>query len=411
MGLGLQFPDDAVPVNDQIGPFTNLQPTLYWSHVPNRTGFETFSFSTGVMFTNTGNNYMAVLPMVSGPISGCNDLVPNGNKLVSYCAGQAVWDPINNGVTWAADADLPVSHPFGLTQISSAGRMDHQTATEWIRRMNRGTGYLGSNQWHLPRASSTKKVPYSMEQLYKKLGYTAGESVYLNTQHTGPFKNVQPFLYWSCERDAQLDTLAPCSTNTPAPGYEWSFSFSSGYVDTDESGANNSKALYVIPYYRDPSPYAGFYTFNGARGVDGTLLCLDVYADNLQAGTGFDSADCNLTDAQKFVINSDNVGDYVSISPAVNPGLCMAVQNDSFVDGNPIVLAACNQNDVGQWWLFSTTSTQDSLGAFLYEPVVESFNTSYCLDVHFADMRNGAQVDLATCNGTNAQNFRRFFPL
>src|SRR5262249_25373053 len=77
MGLGLLYYDDAVPVNDQIGPFTNLQPTLYWSGVvrngtstqKSTTGVETFSFSTGVQFTNTRPNYLNVLPMVQGLIS------------------------------------------------------------------------------------------------------------------------------------------------------------------------------------------------------------------------------------------------------------------------------------------------------------------------------------------------------
>jgi uncharacterized protein (TIGR03437 family) len=61
----------------------------------------------------------------------------------------------------------------------------------------------------------------------------------------GPFKNIQPYLYWSCEG---ATIQGACQTTGPATGFEWSFSFGNGFEGTDVL-AND---LYVTAYFAGP---------------------------------------------------------------------------------------------------------------------------------------------------------------
>ena len=71
--LGLKAPNTAVPIpNNAVGPFSNFQPYLYWSQTgaPPPAGNETFSFATGWQGANTLPNFLYVLPMIQGKITG-----------------------------------------------------------------------------------------------------------------------------------------------------------------------------------------------------------------------------------------------------------------------------------------------------------------------------------------------------
>ena len=71
--LGLQAPNTAVPIpNNSVGPFVNFQPYLYWSQTANiqtGNGYNTFSFASGFVGSNSLPNYLYVLPMIRGRLS------------------------------------------------------------------------------------------------------------------------------------------------------------------------------------------------------------------------------------------------------------------------------------------------------------------------------------------------------
>jgi uncharacterized protein (TIGR03437 family) len=58
---------------------------------------------------------------------------------------------------------------------------------------------------------------------------------------------MQPYLYWSC---GAATIQEPCSTDLPAPNFEWSYSFGSGFQGTDLM-AND---LYVAAYFVGSRP-------------------------------------------------------------------------------------------------------------------------------------------------------------
>jgi hypothetical protein len=73
------------------------------------------------------------------------------------------------------------------------------------------------------------------ELLFDQLGLRQGTPVIQTPNtHVGPFDNVQPYLYWSCE--GAPDSQGPCSSNVPATGFEFSFSFGNGFEGTDPGG-------------------------------------------------------------------------------------------------------------------------------------------------------------------------------
>jgi uncharacterized protein (TIGR03437 family) len=67
----------------------------------------------------------------------------------------------------------------------------------------------------------------------------------------GPFKHLQPYLYWSCQAVRVQD---PCLTTGPADRFEWSFSFGNGFLGTDVL----KNDLYVTAYFvGPPTPASG----------------------------------------------------------------------------------------------------------------------------------------------------------
>jgi hypothetical protein len=243
-GLALSWPNPATQVaaND-AGPFQNLQPGVYWSSMDGGVnGLLTFSFSNGQSGANIAANFMYVLPMIPHAAG----TAPTDAGLSTYLDGGAVYDS-STGFTWLADADLAASNQFGmagatdnkgLVLIAPDGAMKIATANDWITAMN-AAHYLGQSDWQLPSSSD------DLATLFADMGLQPGDSVLTTHTATGPFKNIQPDLYWTCQRDQDGGSTSPCTADLPAPEYGWSFTFGSGFQGT----THDSKYLYVMVYY------------------------------------------------------------------------------------------------------------------------------------------------------------------
>ena len=263
VSLGLREPDSAVRNSEnQVGPFQNFQPYLYWSKSPAadpKQGFVSFSFNTGFQGANVFRNYLYVLPMIKGKLPSTPPT--SDNHLQANPGGRTVYDPIAQ-VTWLADANLAATQTFGVAEINRDGSMDHETAVRWVRALNQaddGHGYLGHTNWDLPETGAPDPscsmkgttgygCTYSaLGSLYRGLGLRPGESdVGPSNAHVGPFYNMQPYLYWACAGES---ASSPCRSNGPAEGFEWNFSLGNGFQGTNLVGND----LYVMVYYADIS--------------------------------------------------------------------------------------------------------------------------------------------------------------
>ena len=263
--LGLKAPNTAVPIpGSTTGPFSNFQPYLYWSQTgTNALGYATFSFNSGFHGSNTVPNYLYVLPMIQGKIAGTPPAT--GSKLQVNPGGQSVYDPAMN-VTWLANANLAATNTFGLPPckdqgtpklcVNQDGAMNWNSADQFVTNMNayNGTGYLGQTNWQLPPMDPNCDVSYDCvstsdpfgELFYGQLGLSPGTPVVAAPDiAVGPFRHVQPYLYWACEG---ATTQAACQADGPATGFEWSFSFGNGFLGTDVL----KNDFYVMAYYPGP---------------------------------------------------------------------------------------------------------------------------------------------------------------
>jgi hypothetical protein len=260
--LGLREPNTAVrtPAN-QVGPFHDFQPYLYWSGSPAadpKQGFVSFSFNSGFQGANVWRNYLYVLALIKGKLPGTPPAA--GEGLQVNPDGQTVYDPIAQ-VTWLADANLAAKQTFGVADIDPDGSMEHAAAVQWIAAMNKadgGRGYLGQKNWQMPETgppdpSCSLKGTTGFDctgsamgvLFYKQLKLHRGESVVaVPDLKVGPFHDIQPYLYWACEAET---ATSRCQSQGPAGGFEWNFSFGNGFEGTNLEGND----LYVIVYYPD----------------------------------------------------------------------------------------------------------------------------------------------------------------
>jgi uncharacterized protein (TIGR03437 family) len=258
--LGLTAPNTAVSIpNVAAGPFNSFQPYLYWSQTTPQdgTGITTFSFNSGYQGSNVTFNYLYVLPMIPGKITGTP--AATGTGLQVNPGGRTVYDPVAN-VTWLANANLAATDTFGLpackdqntpkTCIDTDGAMNWNTASQFLANMNSGAGYLGQTNWQLATMDPTCGVAYDCggttspftQLFYTQLGLSPGTPVVPTPNiAVGPFSNIQPYLYWECG----ADTIQDACTYDAAPDFEWSFSFGNGFLGTDVE-AND---LYVTAYF------------------------------------------------------------------------------------------------------------------------------------------------------------------
>jgi uncharacterized protein (TIGR03437 family) len=260
-GLGLKAPNTAVPIpSAATGPFSNLQPYLYWSQTSSGgNGSATFSFDTGWQGSNTLTHVMYVFPMIRGKLAG-TPAAP-GQGLQVNPGGQTVYDPVSN-VTWAANANLAATNSFGLPACQNAttpaicvnadGGLNLDSANQFIANMNafNGTGYLGQKNWELPPVDDHcsgwncggSQSPMG-ELFYNQFGLGQGMSAVATPDiAVGPFHSLQPYLYWSC---LAAKIQSACESDEPVQNQEFSFSFGNGFEGTDILPNN----LFVTAYF------------------------------------------------------------------------------------------------------------------------------------------------------------------
>ena len=255
--LGLKAPNTAVPVTaNTAGPFSHLQPYLYWTQTPATGGNATFSFATGWQGANTLPNFLYLWPMIPGKLTGAPPTVGNGLQVSEDKT--TVYDPLTN-ITWLADANLAATNTFGLPRctdpltpticVAADGAMTWDATVQFIANMN-SAAYLGQRNWQISTGDPTcpgygcggNRNPLG-NLFYSQLGFSAGMSaVPVPDIAVGPFQNIQPYLYWTCAGDT---IQSPCQTDGPVPNQEWSYSFGSGFQGTDIL-AND---LYVTAYF------------------------------------------------------------------------------------------------------------------------------------------------------------------
>lgn len=274
VGLTRTFPDSVIPgFTNTVGPFQNLQPSLYWTTDQNAGGQVTFSFLTGLNGANTTKyNYFHVLATMKGAIGK----PPAGSGVVPYtsgpAAGKAVYD-VHAGRTWALDANLARSNSFGISgtttitstvngKVLSVPRIDTDGAMLWATADGPGGGWLagmknsnyaGTNKWTV---KWTVPNLHDLEILMKDLQLQPGDTSLVAQGKVGPFQRLQAFFYWACERDKSGNSQSPCNPKlSPPPDLNgnpmaWSFNFDNGFEGTDHL----SKQFYVMVYYPAPAP-------------------------------------------------------------------------------------------------------------------------------------------------------------
>jgi hypothetical protein len=262
VGLNRTFPDSVVPYfTDTVLPFSNLQPSLYWTADTSSGGEVTFSFDTGLSGANTTKyNYFHVLPMTLDLLG----TPPAGSGVMPYtsgsAAGKAVYDT-NKGISWTLDANLAALKNVGVTGTTSIGpAVDGSYLTVplidadgamlfatiepggWLTAMNQSQ-YAGTNNWTIPSLAD-------LQTLYQDLNLQPGDTRLEVRGHVGLlFQNLQPFFYWACERDQNGNGQSPCDPDlSPAAGFEFSFDFDNGFEGTDL----DPKQFYVMVYYPAP---------------------------------------------------------------------------------------------------------------------------------------------------------------
>jgi hypothetical protein len=267
--LGFHTPNTAVPLPpNRVGPFRNFQPDHYWS-ISSGGGqgnsIANFDFVDGSQGGGTGGDFQYVLPMIQNKIPGTPPAF--GMGLQVNPDGQTVYDPMA-GVTWLADANLAASDTLGLPRcqtpttpmncVAQDGSMPDSSAGAFINNMNaydRGAGYLGQTNWHLPPVSAGCQplgcdgMGNPMGMLYYiQFGLSAGTPVVEPPDiAVGPFLHLWPYPYWSCAvNTSQAPIQAPCnSTGATNNGAEFGFSFGDGYLGTGLEAYHFVTAYYV----------------------------------------------------------------------------------------------------------------------------------------------------------------------
>lgn len=168
--------------------------------------------------------------------------------LLERLDGQAYYDT-DLDITWLANANLARSESFGISGSINNGAMDWNTANEWIAAMNAvddGKGYLGYNDWRLPKSLDTGapgcnfaysgtdcgyNVDLSVSEMahlyYVELGNLArydidGVTNSCYTHTAGCMTNQGPFVdLW------YINTYWSTSYET-SPNFAWVFNFEDG---------------------------------------------------------------------------------------------------------------------------------------------------------------------------------------
>jgi len=228
---------------------------------------------------------------------------------------QTIYDPTLR-VTWLADADLAASEKFGLstaqhglTAINADGSMQYATAQAWVRRLNHannGKGWLGHTNWTLP----ITPTPYSdtgcsgydkkgggnfglgctaapLAELYADvLGVPSPDTaVAVPDTTTGPFRDFQPYLYWT-------------GAGAVAGGFR-TLSFNTGWAMGSNQGDH---WMYVLPVLSG-NPFGGTFK-SGLQPVDGGQAVFEPGAGPHGADVTW-LADADYAKTHKFSYGAD----------------------------------------------------------------------------------------------------------
>ena len=240
---------------------------------------------------------------------------PANAPLVSATDGQTVYDP-NLKVTWLANANLAATQTFGVSNINKSGSMDYAVAVRWVAAMNKyehGVGYLGHNNWQLPTAPVKDESCARTGRNGESFGFNCSGSalgslyygslrlrepntaVRIPANTVGPFKDFQPYLYWSGSAAAD-----------PKQGFV-SFSFNSGF-----QGANVWRNyLYVLPMIKGKLPSTPPATGEGLQANPDGQTVYDPIAQITWL------ADANLAAKQTFGVAGINPDGSMEHSAAV----------------------------------------------------------------------------------------------
>ena len=211
----------------------------------------------------------------AGLIAGSSNYTLSVDGLTVYDAG--------NGITWLANGNLAASNRFGLplcngtgngqqTCIDAGGAMNYGAAAAWVAAMN-AANYLGHSNWQLPTTPAADKncgktgpagnsfgfgcTAGALDTIYNSLGLKSPASaVPIAPGSTGPFRNLQPYLYWS-------------QSSAGSQNGNSTFSFATGWT-----GANTlPNFLYLWPMIPGKLPGAGASSGSGLQvSADGQTV-------------------------------------------------------------------------------------------------------------------------------------------
>jgi hypothetical protein len=282
--------------------------------------------------------------------SGVFAAPPASAQLIPSADGLTVYDN-HLHVVWLANANLagtPEGASFGVSNIGPHGAMDFKTALAWVDALNGLNGVaplLGHTDWQLPTQPVFPVVDPACSATGpngNSFGYgckrSAMGSLYNRSLHwhfpdtavpipselTGPFRNFQPYLYWS-------------DSGTGGNGYQ-TFSFNTGW-----EGSNvDEHYMYVLPMIKHQVHREGI-TYTSAS-VGGLLVSSDgemVYDPDADVTW---LADADLAKSQTFGVQCIDMNG----APCINPDGAMS--HTAALNW----IAGMNAYDGGAGWLSQT---------------------------------------------------------
>src|SRR6185295_2734948 len=187
-------------------------------------------------------------------------------RFVASADGLTVHDSLLR-VTWLADANFPAKQKYGLS-IQQSGAMTFANARKWVNSLN-AAGYLGHKNWTLPATPTTDpdctvaKGPHGNSFAFNCRNSAMGSLYYrgLNIRqpntavpipsgNVGPFKNFQPYLYWSGSGKERERSNARNPRKAERDNGEHTFSFNTGW----QGGNVSDHVMYVLPMIEGPLP-------------------------------------------------------------------------------------------------------------------------------------------------------------
>jgi hypothetical protein len=169
------------------------------------------------------------------------------------------------------------------------------------------------------------------------------------------------------------------------------------YIVGKDAKGNVSAAVKVtIPVYTPPpGPIPdGAYVIHTVDALS-PVQAFDISAGSTANGAALQIWGNNTTSAQRFYFEYDTNGYYTIMN--VKSGKVLDVPSARAVSGVALWQYAPNGTDAQKWSL-----SQNTDGSYTIAP---KLNTTLCLDIAGASSANGARLQLYTKNGTKAQKF------